>query len=107
MQRGRLECSPSRRRTCLRSREGSRGGADHAAAWADGAIVLLVARGWNQLFGAELLTPGRATMGVVLNDGSVDQLKCLERAAECHRKATTAISPAARSRFQDAASQWL
>jgi hypothetical protein len=42
-----------------------------------------------------------------LNDSSVDQLKCLERAAECHRKAATAISPAARSRFQDAASQWL
>jgi hypothetical protein len=46
-------------------------------------------------------------MGVVLNDGSIDQLKCLERAAECHRKAITAISPAARSRFLDAASQWL
>ena len=43
----------------------------------------------------------------VLNDASVDQLKCLERAAICHRKATAAISPAARSRFQDAASQWL
>ena len=50
---------------------------------------------------------GRAAMEVVLNDGSVDQLKCLERAAECHRKASTAISPAARSRFQDAASLWL
>jgi hypothetical protein len=46
-------------------------------------------------------------MRSVLNDGSVDQLKCLERAAECHRKAATAISPAARSRFLDAASQWL
>lgn len=49
----------------------------------------------------------RAAMGVVLNDGSADQLKFLERAAECHRKAATAISPAARSRFLDAASQWL
>jgi hypothetical protein len=46
-------------------------------------------------------------MEIVLNDASVDQLKCLERAAECHRKAGTAISPAARSRFQDAASHWL
>jgi hypothetical protein len=42
-----------------------------------------------------------------MNDGSVDQLKCLERAAECHRKAGTAISAAARSKFQDAASHWL
>jgi len=71
---------------------------------------MLVARGWNQRFDAELFTPGHricATMGVALNDGSVDQLKCLERAAACHRKAATAISPAARSRFQDAAKHWL
>ena len=43
----------------------------------------------------------------VLSDASVDQLKCLERAAACHRKAANAISPAARSRFSDAAYQWL
>jgi hypothetical protein len=43
----------------------------------------------------------------VLNTGAVDQLKCLERAAVCHGKAAAAISPAARSRFQDAASHWL
>jgi hypothetical protein len=69
-----------------------------------------VAGGWNRRFDAELSTPSprkRATMGTVLNDGSVDQLKCLERAAECHRKAATAISPAARSKFLDAARQWL
>jgi hypothetical protein len=43
----------------------------------------------------------------VLSDGSADQLKCLERAAVCHRKAAAAISPVARSRFQDAAIHWL
>ena len=43
----------------------------------------------------------------VLNSGSVDQLKCLERAAVCHRKAAAAVSPAARSRFQDAEIHWL
>jgi hypothetical protein len=42
-----------------------------------------------------------------LNNGSVDQLKCLERAAVCHRKAEAAVSTAARSRFLDATSQWL
>ena len=43
----------------------------------------------------------------VLNNGSVDQLKRLERAAVCHRKAAVAVSPVARSRFQDATVLWL
>jgi len=50
---------------------------------------------------------GRDNWEFVLNDGFIDQLNCLERAAVCHRKAVTAVSLAARSRFQDAANHWL
>ena len=79
-----------------------------AAQLVDLVLPVCWARGRTICFHVELITRLETRHdGAVLNDASVDQLKCLERAASATAKPGTAISPAARSRFQDAASHWL